>query len=279
VLYTFASPALAEAVNDSIDAAEPLSLFAISANTSSNNLYTRFHSDDSTDTSRRPQLVLGFATNLAPAVSTGPAPVAYAGAPAALAGSVTGGLAHLWSTVSGPGSVTFSNPASPTSTATFASAGSYILRLSSTNAHGTTSQTLAVTVSALTQIELWRLQYFGSTSNSGSAADFVDANGDSELNLFEFATHQNPNIAVLASNSFTRNGAVLEFVYTRSKDALSDGILFSVVWSDTLAAGSWSSSGVSEQILNEDADIQVVQATVPAGSGNRRFIRLVITKP
>ena len=64
------------------------------------------------------------------------------GAPIAL-------LISTWSQVSGPGAVTFGNPSSPRTTATFSAAGTYTLRLSVTDSMFTTSDELVVTVGAV----------------------------------------------------------------------------------------------------------------------------------
>ena len=49
-----------------------------------------------------------------------------------------------------------------------------------------------------------------------------------------------------------------------------------VEWSDTLAAGSWSSAGLTEQTLSDNGTVQQVNASIPTGSNNRRFIRLKV---
>jgi PKD repeat protein len=51
------------------------------------------------------------------------------------------------STVSGPGTVTFADPASPSTTATFSEAGSYVLRLTASDSDLTASDDLLVTAS------------------------------------------------------------------------------------------------------------------------------------
>ncbi len=92
-----------------------------------------------------------------------------------------------------------------------------------------------VPLSVLTQQQNWRQQYFGTTANTGTAANLFDAN--------------------------------------------SDGLTFTVEWSDTLAANSWSNAGVTEQILNDNGIVQSVKATLSAGSSSKRFVHLKITKP
>jgi hypothetical protein len=74
-----------------------------------------------------------------------------------------------------------------------------------------------------------------------------------------------------------RSGAVLEFTCARSKATLSDGVICTVEWSGTLSAGSWSSAGVTEQILSNNGTVQTVRAAIPAGTVLRRFVRVKVT--
>jgi IgGFc binding protein/PKD domain len=55
-------------------------------------------------------------------------------------------LTFTWSVVSGPGAVTFSNPSSAVTTATFGSAGTYVLQLTASNSQNSASATTTVTV-------------------------------------------------------------------------------------------------------------------------------------
>jgi len=57
-------------------------------------------------------------------------------------------LTFAWSVVSGPGTVTFSNPSSAVTTATFVSAGTYVLQLTASNSQNSASATTTVTVNA-----------------------------------------------------------------------------------------------------------------------------------
>ncbi|MGB8168532.1 MAG: autotransporter-associated beta strand repeat-containing protein, partial [Chthoniobacteraceae bacterium] len=127
-------------------------------------------------------------------------------------------------------------------------------------------------------IEQWRFTNFGTMASTGNAADLFDANHDGEVNLMEFATGQNPNAASKAAPTLVKNGATLEFTYTRSLTAMTDGVTFTVEWSDTLASNSWSNSGVTEQILTTTGSVQTVKASVAVGSGARRFVHLKISK-
>lgn len=128
-------------------------------------------------------------------------------------------------------------------------------------------------------IEQWRYANFGITASSGSAADMADPNADGESNLLEFATAQDPQAASNAAITWQRNGTAVEFTYVRSKAAMSEGMTFSVEWSTTLLAGSWTTTGVTEQILSDDGTIQTVKATVNAAGQTRCFVHLKVTRP
>ena len=129
-------------------------------------------------------------------------------------------------------------------------------------------------------IQAWRFQYFGTIENSGAAADTFDANGDGEVNLLEFATGQNPHAASLVVLSAIRSASALEITYTRSKEALTGGMIFAVEWSDTLAPNPWSVAGVTQSILTDNGTLQSVKATVPTAAAiPKRFARLKVTSP
>jgi hypothetical protein len=55
-------------------------------------------------------------------------------------------VTSTWSKVSGPGTVTFADPAKPATTATFSAAGSYTLRLTASDTAKTSSDDIVVTV-------------------------------------------------------------------------------------------------------------------------------------
>lgn len=134
-----------------------------------------------------------------------------------------------------------------------------------------------VTLTTVTALDAWRFTHFGSTANTGNAADLFDGNGDGEVNLMEFATAQNPHAATSATPALLKNGPTLEFTYTRSLAALADTTTFTVEWRDSLTTGAWSSASVTEQILNDNGAMQTIRASVAAGAGSR-FARLRVTK-
>jgi K319-like protein len=95
-------------------------------------------------------------TNQAPVVSAGPDRTVTFPAGASLSGSVRddglpnppGAVTAQWSKVSGPGTVTFADPASPSTTATFSAAGTYVLRLTADDSALTSSDEVTVTSSS-----------------------------------------------------------------------------------------------------------------------------------
>ena len=127
-------------------------------------------------------------------------------------------------------------------------------------------------------ISAWRLLHFGTTENTGTAADDFDANGDGEKNLLEFATAQNPHASTRAMHTLETNAPTLTYNYTRASAADAAGVSFIVEWSDTLESDSWSSVGVSQETLSDNGTLQSVKATMPPGL-DRRFVRLRVTGP
>lgn len=132
---------------------------------------------------------------------------------------------------------------------------------------------------SLSALESWRQEFFGTTENAGSAANDFDADGDGENNLLEFATGQNPN----ANTAMVLQSAVDEnffyFEYERSVEAVNEGVIFQVEWSDTLQPTPWSNFGVTEALNSDNGILQAVQAAIPLGPEGRRFARLRVTAP
>ncbi len=65
-----------------------------------------------------------------------------------------------------------------------------------------------------------------------------------------------------------------KYEYTRSKPAMAGGTQFFVEWSDNLSI--WYRDGVSETVLKTEGDIEHVEAIIPRGDSDRRFLRLNI---
>lgn len=275
---TFGSSAsFVSAAQAAVNAGTPLNLLALSPTTEAggSNSYSRLCSDDGSTASQRPRLTLTFVGNFAPSLSASIPPVVTHGLPAALGGSVSAATGSVWSYVSGPGAVTFTDATVPGTSAIFSQPGSYLLRLTATNNRAESSRTFSVNV--LSDLETWRFLFFGSAANAGTAADMADPNGDGIVNKLEFFLARNPVGQNPPSSlpTLARNGATLEYSYLRSLSAMSQ-LTHAVEWSDTLAPESWSSVGVTEQIISDDGTVQQVKASIPVGSNDRRFVRLKV---
>lgn len=97
----------------------------------------------------------GGTTNKAPVVDAGPDRSVTLPDGASLAGTASDDglpqgstLSVQWGTVSGPGTVTFANPGSASTSASFSAAGTYQLRLTASDGALTSSDTTTVTVSS-----------------------------------------------------------------------------------------------------------------------------------
>lgn len=126
----------------------------------------------------------------------------------------------------------------------------------------------------------WRQQYFGTTTNSGSAADGADFDHDGVANLLEWASGQDPTATNGLPTAMQRAGSSLEFDYQRSVSALNAGTAFTVEWSAVpTSLGPWSTTGITETILSTSDGVQQVRAVVPMAGQARRFVRLKVTGP
>ncbi len=285
VQKTFPStPALVTAVKNAVSTGTPFNFAILSPDTESGatNSYTRLHSDDASDTAKRPKLTItyGSAPNL-PGVSAGTAPDGVNSASAAsLNGSVSNASGILWSKVSGPGSVNFTAASSASTQATFGQAGQYVLRLTAENTSGKTSADLAVTVTTNPGVFAdWQQIHWPGASDPALIGPLADPDGDGLANLVEFACGLSPTTPSAQPGSITETQPALAFTYGLSRRAT--GVSASVEWSDLLTPGSWTTSGASAPTVvppDTDPERTFLRVTVPANS-TRRFIRLKITAP
>jgi uncharacterized delta-60 repeat protein len=132
---------------------------------------------------------------------------------------------------------------------------------------------IALTGSRATPLlDAWRLTYFGSTANSGAAADLSDPDRDGVVNLMEFATGSGPWTANAQPGELVKNGGSLEFTWPRRKAALAE-IFYEVEWSESLA-GPWSAARVITTIRTDSSVMQEMQSASYTGGIGKRFVRL-----
>ena len=110
----------------------------------------------------------------------------------------------------------------------------------------------------------------GITVNIGS---FITAGGTGNVtvigrggnNLSATAGNSNHGVQITSFGSGQTPGYII-----------SSGGNVTVEWSDTLAAGSWSTQAVTEQITATQGALETVKASVPKGNGGKRFLRLKV---
>jgi hypothetical protein len=125
---------------------------------------------------------------------------------------------------------------------------------------------------SLTAQETWRQTFFGITTNTGSAADNADADGDGMTNLAEYTAGTNPNsrIDVFKVSSHQKSGST--FTLTT---AGKSGRTYILERNTTLDSASWSTV-TSQGPLGADASVTLTDSASPAG---RAFYRIRVTGP
>ncbi len=145
------------------------------------------------------------------------------------------------STTSGSGYMTLAAGIANTAytDATVTNSSTYYYVVSAVNSGGesaNSSETSATPVALLSPLESWRQQYFGTTQDTGNAADSFDYDGDGMSNAQEFAAGTDPTKAgdVLRATTAMTNG---NFVITFPTVA---GKTYKVIYSSTLQGGDWA---------------------------------------
>jgi hypothetical protein len=137
-------------------------------------------------------------TNQPPVVNAGPDQSVVLPNTAQLNGTVTddglpnppGATSLTWSKVSGPGTVTFVDPTAASTTASFSTVGSYVLRLSASDGALTSSDDLTVTVSSQSQSNVLDIRVSSKTDDSEESATGVINLDRTKLTLVYFSDNQ-----------------------------------------------------------------------------------------
>lgn len=148
---------------------------------------------------------------------------------------------------------------------------------------------LATGITIASELAAWRSIRFTHTELTNPALEatvwgnLADPDADGLPNLLEYALQTAPKTAtasplVTGLDTTEPGSPQLTLTYKRVKRALLAGLLYEVEWSDTLAADSWSVSGVSERVVGSTSTAETIVASVPAGS-ERRFLRLRVIAP
>ncbi len=145
--------------------------------------------------------------NLAPSANAGPSAKVMIPNALRLAGSISddgqpnppGACSAAWSKISGPGTVTFANAAALSTTATFSTAGTYVLQLTASDSVLTGTSNITVTALATGDFNgdgkvdgvdflIWQSHYPNNVG--GATPDGGDANADGRVDGVDFLIWQ-----------------------------------------------------------------------------------------
>jgi len=149
------------------------------------------------------------------------------------------------------------------------------------NAGNNTAQSVASIALSLAPIDAWRTLYFGTTENSGAAADTYVANEDGLPNLLKYALGLDPTkTAAISDRPALHTFPPLAIKFRRAKDAndvtikveATDSVMnsWSNIWTSTTNAYGGGTN------LFEDV---IVEDPVSGTSALQRYLRLKVTRP
>ncbi|HBJ83136.1 MAG TPA: hypothetical protein DDZ88_04535 [Verrucomicrobiales bacterium] len=159
-----------------------------------------------------------------------------------------------------------------------------------TNSFGSAISDFAqITVNALTASGSWRQQYFGTSANTGNAADTTTPDGDNIPNLLKYALVIIPGSSgAAAMPAAQRVSDRLTLIFTR--DPARNDVTITVQANNTLT-GTWTNLATSINgaaftgsgtIIETDASggrkTVEVRDTVPISGGGARFMRIQVIR-
>ena len=145
----------------------------------------------------------------------------------------------------------------------------------------------------LSAIQTWRQTWFGTTANSGNAADTANPDGDADINLIEFAFGTNPTVG--QSNAISTNagaitpgkptvrvtntgsGVIFEAMYGRRKDYLTAEVSYTVEFSADLL--TWVASTDTPAVIADNGVMQAVTVPYPFFINGKKaqFFHVIVT--
>ncbi|MEI6176223.1 MAG: S8 family serine peptidase [Verrucomicrobiota bacterium] len=184
-------------------------------------------------------------------------------------------LTYAWSVVTGPASVTFANAAAIDTSASFSVAGTYTLRLTVNDGHGSVSSDVVITVSNPTPYQTWTGGPFAGTFTDTALTSNPD--GDNLTNLQEFAFGMDPTRSSTAPLSYVSNGtttpgtpmlekagATYRAVFARRKDWIAAGLSYTVEFSANLTYWKADATGLSILSGTSASAVEAVAIPFPA---------------
>jgi len=148
-----------------------------------------------------------------------------------------------------------------------AQSGTTAITVTVSDGSATASRTFNLTV--LTAQETWRQQYFGTTANTGNAADSADPDGDGLTNMQEFGAGTNPLDAASALRISQVQASGTNMIVSFPS---ASGKTYRVDRSDMPQNGPWVA--VQDNIAGTGGTMQITDAN--AAAQTRRFYRVVV---
>jgi uncharacterized repeat protein (TIGR01451 family) len=148
------------------------------------------------------------------------------------------------------------------------------------NTGNDTAQSIVNIAPSLAPLDAWKTLHFGTTNNSGAAADTYVATEDGMPNLLKYALGLNPTNAALSERPSLQTFPPLAIKFRRAKDAsdvtiqveATDGMLsaWTNIWT--------SATNVYGGDTNAFEELTVLDP-VPATNALQRYLRLKVTRP
>ena len=223
----------------------------------------------------------GFtSTNLGPRVEAGSQRIVLLSGNIGATASVTddslpatpGAVSTSWVKMSGPGTVSFGNPAVIDANHTFTLPGTYVLRLIASDGEVKTFDDATI-IATDSRYELWSFSRFGDDfENPAIAGAEVDADGDGLGNLLEYATDSDPLLYTGDAITFgmTEVGGLRYLSVTVRRNPAATDVTLSVEGGDELS--SWSPGGLVT--VTSTPTLLIVRDSVPISTGEKRFLRV-----
>ncbi|MEP4079442.1 LamG-like jellyroll fold domain-containing protein [Haloferula sp.] len=113
----------------------------------------------------------------------------------------------------------------------------------------------------------WLMSYGIDPSEEGAQAN---NDGDRQTNELEWIFGTDPLVSDSPIKELSSSEGVMTFKYTRRKQDASDVY---AEWSSDLSAVTWPTSGLSEQVTDDDGEIETVTVTISTDL-NQKFVRI-----
>jgi hypothetical protein len=133
----------------------------------------------------------------------------------------------------------------------------------------------STTIVALTPIQLWRYYWFGTTADSGAAADTAISSSDGMANLLKYGLGLNP---IAPTNNPVIGDIATGFLrLTSPKSPDATDVSFHAEIAPNLMPPVWTTNGTT--IDQNTATLFQAHANAPVSSNTNAFIRLRVSRP